>query len=333
MSVSLDSVKPSETIGTTVLGILMNSVLVGVVFMQWVTYFSNKFDDPWPVKFLVYWIMTLDIAHSAISWEYLWQYTVTNFGDKAALIASHWEYDSGPWFIILTASPIQIFLAWRIRKMLQGKPFQLANVLFGFICMLSIIQAIFGLYMSVGLLIGVSSTADYVKYVKVAVAWESFALATDAIIMISSIGTLLYRRTGFKQTDWIVFNLILVSIECAVPVTLFTIGHMTAVIVSPVTGIHQLFAWSQARLYSNTLFVNLNARSKLRRGQGTSNNTSGAFDQPVNILSGMERGTMNRNGVRGPQVHIDVHREENYAMDPISTKLSDTEIYNGKQNM
>ncbi|KAF9009777.1 hypothetical protein BDZ89DRAFT_1078405 [Hymenopellis radicata] len=220
--------------------------------------------------------------------------------------------------------------------MLQGKPFQLANVLF----------AIFGLYMSVGLLIG---------YVKVAVAWsrslwpltplsctsEQFCFPTSSSswARISSIGTLLYRRTGFKQTDWIVFNLILVSIECAVPVTLFTIGHMTTVITSPTTGIHQLFTWSQG---ANTLFVNLNARSKLRRGQGTTNNTSGAFDQPVNILSGMERGTTNRNGVRGPQVHIDVHREENYDMDPISIKLSDTEIYctistersyNGKQNM
>ncbi|KAF8913550.1 hypothetical protein CPB85DRAFT_554714 [Mucidula mucida] len=333
MSSALDLVKPSETIGTIQLGILMNSVLIGVVFMQWIAYFSSKFDDPWPVKLLVYWVMTLDIAHSAISWEYLWQYTVIHFGDKATLIASHWEYDSGPWFIVLTASPIQMFLAWRIRKMLAGKPFQLGNVLFGFICTLSVIQVIFGLYMSTSLLIGVKSTEDYVKFVNIAVAWESFALATDAIIMLSSIGTLLYRRTGFKQTDWIVFNLILVSIECAVPVTLFTVGHMTAVITSPTTGVHQLFAWSQARLYSNTLFVNLNARGKLRRGQGTSN-TSGAFDQPVNILSGMERGAISRNNVRGPQqVHIDVNREEHYAMDPISTKLSDTEIYDGKQNM
>lgn len=34
-----------------------------------------------------------------------------------------------------------------------------------------------------------------------------------------------------------------------------------------------------------------------------------------------------------PQVHIDVVREQTYAMDPISSKLSDTELYtNGKQN-
>ncbi len=54
---------------------------------------------------------------------------------------------------------------------------------------------------------------------------------------------------------------------------------------------------------------NLNARGKLRRGQGTSN-TSGAFDQPVNILSGMERGAISRNNVRGPQacLHSIAHK-------------------------
>ncbi|KAF8913543.1 hypothetical protein CPB85DRAFT_1561106 [Mucidula mucida] len=316
-------VSPANSLGTTQLGVLFNSVLIGVVFMQWVTYFSSRFHDPWPLQLLVYWTMTLDIAHSAISWEYLWMYNVKKFGDIATLSVSHWEYDSGPWFIVLTASPIQIFLAWRIRKMLVGKPYHLADILFGFTVTLSVIQIIFGLYMSTSLLIGVKSTADYTKFVTIAVVWESFALATDAVIMISSIGTLLYRRTGFQHTDWLIFNLILVAIECAIPVTLFTIGHMTAVIVSPTTGIHQLFAWSQARLYSNTLLLNLNSRDRLRKGQGAS--TSSADPHAVNILTAMERGTGTR-----PQVRIDVTREENYAMDEIHTKLSDSDVYGPK---
>ena len=71
----------------------------------------------------------------------------------------------------------------RIRKMLAGKPYQIANVLFGLTCLLSFIQVIFGLYMSTSLLIGVKNVEDYVKFVSIAVAWESFAIATDAIIM------------------------------------------------------------------------------------------------------------------------------------------------------
>ncbi|KAF9033486.1 hypothetical protein BDZ89DRAFT_1131002 [Hymenopellis radicata] len=308
----------------TILGILFNAVLVGVVFMQWVAYFSNKFDDPWPLQLLVYWTMTLDIAHSAISWEYLWMYTVEHFGDTAALSASHWEYTSGPWFIVLTAVPIQIFLAWRIRKMLTGKPYHISNILFGFTVTLSVIQAIFGLYMSTSILTGaVKTTEDYKGFITITVVWEAFALATDTVIMVSSIATLLYRRTGFQHTDWLIFNLILVAVECAIPVTLFTVGHVTAVIVSPTTGIHQLFAWSQARLYSNTLFLNLNSRERLRKGNVVS--TTSADPHAVNILTAMERGTMNR-GTRGPEVHIDVTREEHYAMDEIHTKLSDSDV-------
>ncbi len=67
--------------------------------------------------------------------------------------------------------------------MLVGKPYHLADILFGFTVTLSVIQIIFGLYMSTSLLIGVKSTADYTKFVTIAVVWESFALATDAVIM------------------------------------------------------------------------------------------------------------------------------------------------------
>ncbi|KAE9392495.1 hypothetical protein BT96DRAFT_1023536 [Gymnopus androsaceus JB14] len=165
---------------------------------------------------------------------------------------------------------------------------------------------------------GATTTAEYKEFVAVAVAWESFAIAADMTVMCSLIGTLLYRRTGFRQTDWLLYNLILVAIECAVPVTLFTIGHMTGVVASPTTAMHQLFAWSQARLYSNTLFVNLNARNKLRRGPDSVGQVSGNNIREVNFLS---------NRSMGPQVRVDVTREEHFAMDSISNKETHTDDF------
>lgn len=67
--------------------------------------------------------------------------------------------------------------------MLKGKPYRMGDVLFVCIMTLSLIQVIFGLYMSTSLLVGVKTTEEYKKFVSIAVAWESFALATDALIM------------------------------------------------------------------------------------------------------------------------------------------------------
>lgn len=78
---------------------------------------------------------------------------------------------------------MQLFLARRIRKMLSGAPYRIGDVLYGLTSTLSLIQMFFGLYMSANLLIGVTTTEGYVKFVKIAVAWESFTIATDMIIM------------------------------------------------------------------------------------------------------------------------------------------------------
>ncbi|KAE9392492.1 hypothetical protein BT96DRAFT_272838 [Gymnopus androsaceus JB14] len=321
MSVVQNHTTIAETLGAIQIGVLFNSFLFGIVCMQWMTYFTSKFNDSWPVRALVFWIILLDIIHVAISWEYIWMYTVENFGNFPTLFLAHWEYDCGPILIVLTAAPTQLYLVNRTRKMLSkglGKHTLIAKGIFAFTCMLVLIEVILGLYMATGLLKGATTTAEYKEFVSVAVAWESFAIAADMTVMCSLIGTLLYRRTGFRQTDWLLYNLILVAIECAVPVTLFTIGHMTGVVASPTTAMHQLFAWSQARLYSNTLFVNLNARNKLRRGPDSVSQASGNNIREVNFLS---------NRSMGPQVRVDVTREEHFAMDSISNKETHTDDF------
>ncbi|KAJ3861741.1 hypothetical protein EV359DRAFT_84033 [Lentinula novae-zelandiae] len=314
----------AETLGTVQLGVLFSTFLFGILFMQWVTYFTSKFNDGWTIRGLVYWIIILDITHVAISWEYLWMYTVSNFGNAATLYAAHWQYDSGPIFIVLTAAPTQFFLINRTRRMLALQHPYLANAIFAFTCTLGFVQVFMGLFMSGSLLAldasGSATTEGYTKFVPIAVAWESVAIATDMTVMISLVATLLV-----SETDWMVYNLILVAIECAFPVTLFTIGHITGVVASPTTAIHQLFAWSQARLYSNTLFLNLNERKKLRRGHDGTGKSTFKF-QELNFVTGNDRSAVRNMGGNGPQVRVDVTREEDYGMESMSNTGRDADL-------
>ncbi|GAW03373.1 hypothetical protein LENED_005095 [Lentinula edodes] len=311
----------AETLGTVQLGVLFSTFLFGILFMQWVTYFTSKFNDGWTIRGLVYWIIILDITHVAISWEYLWMYTVSNFGNTATLYAAHWQYDSGPIFIVLTAAPTQFFLINRTRRMLALQHPYLANAIFAFTCTLGFVQVFMGLFMSGSLLAldasGSATTEGYTKFVPIAVAWESVAIATDMTVMISLVATLLYRRTGFRQTDWMVYNLILVAIECAFPVTLFTIGHITGVPYNsnPPT----------VCLVASALILNLNERKKLRRGHDGTGNSTFKF-QELNFVTGKDRSAgRNMSGSR-PQVGVDVTREEDYGMESMSNTGRDADL-------
>lgn len=63
----------------------------------------------------------------------------------------------------------------------------LANAIFAFTCTLGFVQVFMGLFMSGSLLAldasGSATTEGYTKFVPIAVAWESVAIATDMTVM------------------------------------------------------------------------------------------------------------------------------------------------------
>lgn len=76
-----------------------------------------------------------------------------------------------------------MFLVNRTRKMLGRQHPILANGIFALVTVLGIIQLVMGLYESFSLLITVKTTAGYTKFVPIAVAWESVAIAADMTVM------------------------------------------------------------------------------------------------------------------------------------------------------
>ncbi|KAJ3916254.1 hypothetical protein F5877DRAFT_69209 [Lentinula edodes] len=270
----------AETLGTVQLGVLFSTFLFGILFMQWVTYFTSKFNDGWTIRGLVYWIIILDITHVAISWEYLWMYTVSNFGNAATLYAAHWQYDSGPIFIVLTAAPTQFFLINRTRRMLALQHPYLANAIFAFTCTLGFVQVFMGLFMSGSLLAldasGSATTEGYTKFVPIAVAWESVAIATDmtVILVISQESLLVLRQQS----------------------TNFLLGRK-----------------------------NLNERKKLRRGHDGTGNSTFKF-QELNFVTGKDRSAGRNMSGSGPQVRVDVTREEDYGMESMSNTGRDADL-------
>ncbi|KAJ7189183.1 hypothetical protein C8R46DRAFT_1024356 [Mycena filopes] len=125
-------------LGPVILGILINTFVFGIVFMQGITYYTGaRFKQDRPViKLLVGWALLLDVFHSgAIIWV-IWEYCINHFGDTEFLGTTPWPYPTTPIFSSSASVPIQIFLAWRVKRLSKSYP------IFVVLCALSVASGI-----------------------------------------------------------------------------------------------------------------------------------------------------------------------------------------------
>ncbi|KAK0200922.1 hypothetical protein DFS33DRAFT_1386858 [Desarmillaria ectypa] len=288
------SMNISSVLGTIEIGVILNTFLLGVVTIQMFSYYSARFNDPWRIHILLWWVYTLDVAYSIIAVEMLWVYTVSGFGDFTVLASGRWEYFVLPVFISAASVPVQFFLAYRVKKLLPPK---LSLPAFIGIALMSTCQGAIALYMTVAAFTTVFDAAGLASFTKIGQSYTAISLCADVFITGSLTATLLSKRTGFKTTDNIVLRIILTSIETAIPVTVFGIGHLVAVNTGSTSGIAELFVIPVARLYTNTLLVTLNSRAQVRAQLSSNSHNTG---NNVNLINS----TFNH--ARGAQVRIQV---------------------------
>ncbi|PBK92777.1 hypothetical protein ARMGADRAFT_1080843 [Armillaria gallica] len=306
------SLNIASVLGTIEIGVILNTFLLGVVTIQMFSYYTAHFNDPvGSFRFsplvkshrfssgessalLIWWVYTLDLAYSMIAVEMLWVYTVSGFGDFTVLASGRWEYFVLPIFISATSVPVQFFFAYRVKKLL---PSSIALPAFIGIALMSTCQGAIALYMTIAAFTTVFDAAGLASFTKIGQSYTAISLCADVFITGSLTVTLLSKRTGFKTTDNIVLRIILTSIETAIPVTVFGIGHLVAVNTGSTSGIAELFVIPVARLYTNTLLVTLNSRAHVRAQLSSNSHNSG---NNVNLINS----TFNH--ARGAQVRIQV---------------------------
>ncbi|KIY45945.1 hypothetical protein FISHEDRAFT_60787 [Fistulina hepatica ATCC 64428] len=344
-------------LGVLEVGILLNAFLFGIVLMQFVNYVSIGFEDTLSTKILVWYTFLNNGIHTMIACSLIWTFTITDFGDLTELYSSApWQIAVSPLFIAAGTIPVQLFLALRVVKLAK----RVGPYFLGLTCALMASHGSLALYLTIKMLADNTPIAEYQEYYKQDLqAWTALSSVTDVLITVALCVVLLFRRTGFKcesaiqckggpsqpkvATDSVLWYIGRKSVECAVPVVLFAIGHLVAFTVSPTTGFYLFFGVSLARLEGVTVFGTLNARAHLRGtdlsgshpsnggvkvysgGRGPSGNRDGSDND--NVFGTRKADRSNYNGATFQQVHVSVMREE-YAndsdipLDTISMKKS-----------
>ncbi|KAJ3512286.1 hypothetical protein NLJ89_g3605 [Agrocybe chaxingu] len=103
------------TLGVLVLGVFLNTYLYGIVSYQYMAYANTKFNDPLWMKVTVLSLFLLDTVHTASLIHMVWHYSISHFGDVAALSNNIWGLPFTVLVTALIAFLTQLFLGYRSR--------------------------------------------------------------------------------------------------------------------------------------------------------------------------------------------------------------------------
>ncbi|KAJ7631465.1 hypothetical protein B0H17DRAFT_1024009 [Mycena rosella] len=264
-------------LGPTILGVIINMFLFGIVFMQAVTYYtSSRYKkDSWAIKGLVSWVLLLDTFHScAVIWV-VWEYCINHFGDLVFLGTTPWPFPTTPIFSACASVPVQIFLAWRVKLLSNSWP------VFGVLSALSVGSGIMAFITGIRAVQALNvflPVQDFATLIPVVDSWLGLSVICDLSLTLLLFLYLRRSRTGFAKTDNIITRLTLQSIETASFSTLTSVLDLITFTSLPNTNFHFAFALIAGRIYNNTLLTTLNARAKMREDLNRINITSVSLD-------------------------------------------------------
>ncbi|KAJ7772211.1 hypothetical protein B0H16DRAFT_165463 [Mycena metata] len=274
-------------LGPVILGILINTFVFGIVFMQAITYYTSPRykQDRLIIKGLVGWSLLLDVFHSsAVVWV-IWEYCINHFGDTAFLGTTPWPYPTTPIFSSSASVPIQIFLAWRVKRLSNSWH------IFSVLTALSVASGIMA-WISAIRAVQASNIKAFAALIPVVDAWLALSVLCDLSLTLLLFLYLRRSRTGFAKTDNIITRLTVQSIETASLSTFNSVMDLICFTALQNTNFHFVFALMAGRMYTNTLLATLNSRERFSEEMGGINTLTSA---PI------------RNGVA---VHVSVERQE-----------------------
>ncbi|KAJ7814787.1 hypothetical protein B0H14DRAFT_2849650, partial [Mycena olivaceomarginata] len=169
-------------------------------------------------------------------------YLVDNYFNPGFMVSAPWPLGAVPMLSVLSACPVQIFMAYRV--------FVLSKSYF--------------LLVGIALATSVIAFADGSQLTPQADSWLAITVVNDLSLTLSLIYYLHQHRTGFTKTDTVIRRLMRSALESAAFATFFSIMILIMFTVLPKTGLHLMFSQPMGRIYTSTL----NARETLRDGMG-----------------------------------------------------------------
>lgn len=247
------------SIGIVEVGILFSSVLYGIATVQAFLYTERNFKDPLYLKTMVGLVWVFETMHTIFIWVLLYGLTVTNYGNSSAINDTPWSLAAALPLTSLLGSIVQVFFANRVR-VLSGRLIIPIIAWCG-----AVLRIGFGITLGVVFINSHSIPNFFANFQWLVTTQFVLSAAVDVLNTVSLCFYLLRRRTDFKSTQRMVDKLVMYTIETGLITSMCAVAIVILSLVIPHTMVDIAIFMFYPKLFSNSFFTALNARTALRQ--------------------------------------------------------------------
>ncbi|KAG8700216.1 hypothetical protein FRC08_004834 [Ceratobasidium sp. 394] len=301
-------------LGPFIVGVVLDTLLCGVLLMQCGAYASQgKSDRPY-LKGIVAYVLVMNLAITVYTWAWIYDLFVYNFGTYGQFLSlkylsQYYVLDS------VTVIVVQGFFAMRAWRVANRNFFVLA--LIGTFAL-----AAFGGGIAVKVMFTELGSTLHAGDVKIpAYIWLFGTVVADLLITSIIMRYLLTGKTGQPTTDHVLSRLVRVTFESQLPPTLIAIGLAIEYTIQYSSFIAIPFICVQAKFYGISLLHTLNSREALKSVSGTAATDDGDIEfarrSGHNTFWLTSRFAATSNDGHGPRaVKGDTHRHTQFTIMP-----------------
>lgn len=257
--------------GPMLIGVFLNNILFGVLIAQAFVYYRTYTTERAWIRYLVLYLVILETCNTAFDMAMMFQPLIHEYGMPSAVTKTPTLLAADGITIVLISTPVQLFIAWRIKIITSS--IVMPSVI-GFFSFCSFVGGM-------ATTICVSLIPEYArlhKFEGAVITWLASSAIADVIIAVTLVISLRKRRTGVTSTNDILNRIIRLTIQTGAVTAIFAILDVTMFLGKGNTTFNFLWDLPLGKLYTNSLLSTLNARA------GWSQVTAG--QQQDNVLFG-----------------------------------------------
>uniref|UniRef100_A0A0W0FRA4 DUF6534 domain-containing protein n=1 Tax=Moniliophthora roreri TaxID=221103 RepID=A0A0W0FRA4_MONRR len=269
--------------GPMLIGVFFNVILWGIMAVQVMVYYQAYKRDALWLRIFVFYLVIAETANSALDMAMMYEVLIQKWGspeatvylpnllaaDPVTTVSETYTFvvddsPTHPQFFsqVLISTPIQIFVAYRIRIISQLTWIPVI------ICLLALVSLAGGVWTAVTATV-VRVFARKPELHTPALTWLLSSAIVDVMITASLYWSLTKRKTGFKSTDDSINRIIRLTVQTGLVTAVFALLDVICFLSVPRTTINFIWDFALSKLYSNALLSTLNARAGWNSLAGT----------------------------------------------------------------
>jgi len=233
------------------------------MLVQYLTYFQTYKDSKWLKAFIAYLVLA-ETLNTGLSIGLLYEPLILKYGQPAATTFFPLVLPAEPIMTVAISTPIQIFIAWRI-KIISGRWW--IPIIIG---ILSIISLGGGAWLAYTVI----AVQRFVRKPDLhwpALTWLLASAIADVFITATLVFSLTKRKTGFVKTDDIINKIIRMTVQTGLITAIFAVLDVICFLAVPNSTLNFVWDLTLSKLYTNALMSTLNARQALGKMMAPTN--------------------------------------------------------------